>query len=526
MKGLYHYPAKITDSATTMFAAFEPNARFPARSAAAVINTFAGSRQQMVWFASLAPQWSLTSVFLQHAAVHWMTRGLFSGKRKVHLSPQIDDMQIPTALFYPAGTKFKINTSDLDAHVSWQAQVNTHLPAGSDFRLEMGHNGNGNLIDATDTPEGKVKCDPARAVVFTMPPATPLEFKKPLGSGANNWPDALQTYGWSSACTDLGNFTAWFRNPDNLNAFSHVSHTFSHEELNNATYADALRETQFNQAWMKQVGIDQAARFSPNALIPPAITGVKNGDAIRAWADSGIKFIVGDNTRPTLRNAKSKYWPLATTVETNGYDGVWIVPRYTTTIYFNCDQPECILKEWKVIAGRDGSFADLLDDARITNAHYIMSLSADPFMFHQANMRQTDMPVTTVGSQTGKMSLVMSWIETITQELTRLTNWPITSLKHDDLGQYFLDRMTLDACQPTATFVLSDDGNSVTQIVVGAAKDSNKCSVPVPVTIPQGEAKGDAGSVEMDVVGSEPPIAWVTLDGSPMTVTLSSPVQL
>jgi len=43
-------------------------------------------------------------------------------------------------------------------------------------------------------------------------------------------------------------------------------------------------------------------------------------------------------------------------------------------------------------------------------------------MFHQANMRQGDsgVPTITVGSQTGKLSLLQIWVETITQELVRL----------------------------------------------------------------------------------------------------------
>lgn len=522
MKGLYHYPAKITDaSTTTPVAVFEPIDRFTTKTVAGVINKIKG-REQMVWFASLAPEWSLTSIFLQHAYIHWMTRSLFVGKRKVHVSAQIDDMQIPTAIYYPAGTKFQVSTADLDAHVTWQAQLNTRLPAGSDIRLELGHNGNGNILEAVTKPDAKKQCDPAKPVSFPLPPSTPLEFKKPLGTGIDFWPPVFQKYQWSETCSQLGSLTNWFRNPQNLNAFSHVSHTFSHEELNNATYADAAREIQFNQAWMAQVGIDKATHYSAQGLIPPAITGMKNGDAIKAWADNGIRYAVGDNTRPSLRNLQNKHWPLATNLEINGFDGVWIIPRYTTTIYFNCDTPECILQEWKALAGRTGSFDDLLIDARQVNGHHIFALSADPYMFHQANMRQNDMPVTTVGSQTGKMSLVMSWMEIIIQELTRLTNWPVKSLKHDDIGAYFVNRMTLDGCQPTSKYVYSEDGKSIEEIVI-SAKD-NKCTVPIPVTIPQGIDAGE--DFEVDLVGSEPPIVWVTLDGESVTIPLSTPIQL
>lgn len=34
----------------------------------------------------------------------------------------------------------------------------------------------------------------------------------------------------------------------NRDAFGHISHTFTHEEQNNATYADVFKEISFNQA--------------------------------------------------------------------------------------------------------------------------------------------------------------------------------------------------------------------------------------------------------------------------------------
>lgn len=48
---------------------------FTSSTTAAIINTF-GTRQQMVWFLGWATDWSQTSSFLQHAYIHWMTRGL------------------------------------------------------------------------------------------------------------------------------------------------------------------------------------------------------------------------------------------------------------------------------------------------------------------------------------------------------------------------------------------------------------------------------------------------------------------
>lgn len=520
--GLYHYPATITDNSTTAFATFAPAGPNSGTTIAAVINNYSG-REQMVWHTSFACDWSLASSYLAHSFVHWMTRSVFVGKRKLHLNPQVDDLQISTTLYYPNTTDFKINTNDLNGHVTWQKSLNSRLPAGSSFRLEFGHNGNGNIESATDLSSSTKICAPDNAVEYNDQIDTPLEFMKPLGTGVDIWPSSFTNYTWSASCSKLDTFGTWFENPTNLNAFAHISHTFTHEELNNSTYHDAAREIQFNQAWMKQIGIDKATLFTGNGIIPPAITGLHNGDVIQAWLDNGIDYVVGDNTRPVLRNPNNVHWPLASTEAVNGKAGLWIIPRFSTTIYFNCEQTTCLLKEWYVLTQRtSGTFQDLLNDARSTNVQYLLNLMADPYMFHQANLRQADMPTITVGNQTGKMSLIMSWIETITQELVRLTNWPIISLNHKQFAQYFMDRYTVDQCQPSASYTYSADGSTITAVTISA--NGNTCSSPIPVTVPSGTASG--GSITVDQVGSEPPILWVKLSGSPVTLQLSKPVTL
>jgi hypothetical protein len=134
---------------------------------------------------------------------------------------------------------------------------------------------------------------------------TPLEFQKPLGTGTNLWPSSPAAYPYSTACTNLDALKRWFSVTSNLNAFAHVSHTFTHEDQNNATFFDINNEITWNQAWLTQVGIASATRFSPKGLVPPAITGLHNGDALRAWSLNGITQAVGDNTRPVLRNTVS-----------------------------------------------------------------------------------------------------------------------------------------------------------------------------------------------------------------------------
>jgi hypothetical protein len=236
--------------------------------------------------------------------------------------------------------------------------------------------------------------------------------------------------------------------------------------------------------------------------------------------DNGITNVVGDNTRPVLRNPTSKYWPLISTVADNGHAGLVLAPRWATSIYSNCDTWTCNVAEWIAISSGYGTYTDLLENAKSVNTPYLLALKADPYMFHQSNLRYTDMPTIT-GGRTAKMSMVMGWVETVAGELSRITNWPIVSLKHHDFTKYFIDRMTLDNCQPALSYTFNAAGTAVISITVSGA--NLNCVAEIPVTIPSGSA---TGATRSDIVGSEPPIQWVKLNGSPITLPLNPPMNL
>lgn len=439
--GLWHVPAVITNpSIASKFAEFEPSGAWTTTTVAGVINKISG-REQMVWFMTWATDWALGPNYLQHASIHFLTRGLFVGARKIRLNTQIDDVMLETEI-YDSTERFRIRTDDLAAHVAWQTDINSRMPPGSQYFLELAHNGAGDLeVAGSNDPSGI--CIPDTYVLTGSPPTVPpTEWVKPLGTGTSYWKAAYTAYTWSLMCAKLDPLTTWFTNSANKNAFAHLSHTFTHLHLTNATYSDTAKEIKFNQQWMASIGLNTATRFSPKGLVPPAISGLHNGDAIKAFLDNGIQYVVGDNTRPLLRSPDSEYWPIVTTVANDGYAGLTIIPRWATTIFYNCYSAECTTALWISTSGGSGDFANLLRDVKNTNVRHLLSLKQDPFMFHQANLRQTDMPVFTVGPKTGKMSLVQIWVETVVQELTRLTNWPIVTLKHDDIAKVFVDRKT------------------------------------------------------------------------------------
>ncbi|KHJ33641.1 putative extracellular serine-rich protein [Erysiphe necator] len=517
-KGLWHYPTQIVDSTiANEFAQFAPAESFSNISTAAVINSFLG-RQQMVWFIGFSTEWSATSNFLQHASIHWATRGLYLGYRRLNLNTQVDDMFLISDIYDPAGTTLQIVPSDLEQHVSWAETVNERLPAGSNWFIELGHNGNGNIEAAATVSSISCGIGP---IEYDEQVDTPVEWIKPPGTGVNLWPTEPAEYPYGSECTNIDALKAWFSDPKNLNAFAHVSHTFTHEDQNNATYHDVSKEISWNRAWMNQVGIASALRYSDKGIIPPAITGLHNGDALKAWLDNGIVNVVGDNTRSVLLNHVNSMWPLVTTVAENGYDGVIIVPRWATNIYYNCNLPGCTVSEWINTSTGSGDFDTLLANEKETNIRNLLALHRDPFMFHQANLDYGNAEEIEINGVTEKLSLFQAWVETIIQELTRLVTWPVISLKHDDIAAAFTDRMARDLCEPQMSWNTDFVLNTITGVTVTTNKD-NKCSVKIPLTVPGDVTDLQGHSTER--IGSDPLTIWVDLSGSPVSFTFVSPI--
>lgn len=514
--GLYHYMAQISDtSTTTEIAQFAANSQAKGGTAA-VINNFNG-REQMVFFISWATSWSPTSTTLQHAYITWMTRGLYAGYRRVNLATQIDDVMLRTQIYYPnnSTTYYRLTTDDMEKIKSWTKTINDKMNPGSWYRVELGHNGNGNIIyaDAIDTNN---YCD---SPIYTKYTGTALEYQKPLGSGTDGWPTTPANYSFTKSCLSQDPMWVWMSDPSNRDMFYHISHTFTHEGQNNATYNDIFKEINWNQQWFAQSGIS-AGNFSADGFIPPQITGLHNGDAMRAWSDNGLTHCVGDNSRSVLRNQQNDMYAYTTNVNDNGFAGITVVPRWAGRIFYNCDSPACTTQEWKDSTGVSGTFSDLMEDEVHDASRYLLGLYHDGFMFHQLNLRNQNMTAMTTPDGTQVYSLLQNWVENVVQEFVRLVNWPIISLKQTDLAQSFRDRQTRDACGYQLSWNVA--GGKIIGVTVSSS--SNSCSAAIPVTVPADVT--DSQGFTREKVGNDPLTVWVKLSGQPVTLTLSSPISL
>ncbi|KAK0106108.1 hypothetical protein ONS95_004612 [Cadophora gregata] len=525
-RGLYHYPAAITNaSLATAFATFKTTTGFLTNSVAGVINKFKDGRQQMVFFLGFATDWSTTSILLTHAWIHWATRGLYAGYRRAMLSTQVDDMFLTTAIY--SGGLFRIEPADLAAHISWMASVNAKLPVGSNYTIEVGHNGNGNIGSSYDLDgqEDGLVCGTG-PIQYDSQASAAAEYVKPLGTGTSLWPLNAGNYSYSKACAVLDPLQNWWVTDKNRDAFMHVSHTFTHESEDEATYFDVSKEITWNQAWLAQLGISSVPHFSEKGLIPPAITGLHNGDALRAWSDSGLVNAVGDNTRQALLNPNNEHWPLITTASGDNFAGINITPRWASNIYYNCDTTACDVAEWKAIAQGSGTITDLLTLEKATNTRHLFSLHHDPYMFHQANMRQADVQTTTIPgggltAKSGKWSLLQMWVETVLGEFVRVVNWPIISSKHDDIAASFSQRMTRDKCKYIMTLNIDTSQKIITGLTISSS--TNSCTAPIPVTVP-GKVRDTKGFVTEQLNTQDPLTIWVPLTGSAVSLTFSVPI--
>lgn len=240
--------------------------------------------------------------------------------------------------------------------------------------------------------------------------------------------------------------------------------------------------------------------------------------------DHGITAVFGDNPRVALQESGNEFWPSYSTGASNGCDGLVLVGRWHTRIYFDCDLPSCDLKEWVATFASVNDWQTLLYAERTTSTRFLLAPRQDSFMFHQPNLRVADVPTVTVGSVTGELSMLQSWVETVTQEMTRWTNWSLVSLRHDDLATKLINGRIRHTCAAKGQYVLSTDRESIAHIVVSAS-DAN-CAASMPVTVPWAATAEGGAIVELDKVGVEPIIDWVSLRGKPVTLSLWEALQV
>eukprot|EP01111_Echinosteliopsis_oligospora_P000404 TRINITY_DN1042_c0_g2_i1.p1 TRINITY_DN1042_c0_g2~~TRINITY_DN1042_c0_g2_i1.p1 ORF type:complete len:869 (+),score=262.17 TRINITY_DN1042_c0_g2_i1:138-2744(+) len=470
---VYSYPAVITNTSMAtpaMYFAYPGDAT--QYIASAFIN-FPDGRRQLQFYLDMAV-WAPHAVAVGPFWLQWLSNNIFLGLRRIYLNAQLDDLFLASDLWDPDWTPvgqhedgpiYRINETELYNHVIWQRALNARLPATSNITIDFPYNGNG-IIEAGGFTKDKL---------YLM---------------------AKQL----------------------INDFTWQSHTYTHPYLDNLTYNEAKLEMTENllPTTLQLFGSYNHPRYSNKSMVTPSISGLYNANAMKALWDVGIRSVVGDNSRTDLKTP-FQYHGFYTTIEKNGFAGLYIMPREATYIYYDCSIPRELESEYNHLYTTYYGGPSTLDDIVTREGKRVtllfLAFRIDPYMFHQANMREYLDPAT--GKNT---SLLRHWIEAVVARFYMYYDLPIHAHTHDLLTQKWLNRESRDSCGFQSTLTV----NTATWQATGISGSSTgQCSMAITGV----QVSAAASKFTEEKYGPDT-TTWVSMNRDKMSFNFKIPVKM
>ncbi len=367
--------------------------------AIAAIHNYADGRQNLAVTTGNNP-YLLHSLLLSYGTINWVTKGLFLGERHAYIDPQVDDLLIDsdmwdtTAMTDTTGILFRMSGTDLTKVVTWQNSARATYPFASTLTLEMAYNGEG------------------ASGIYTPDTLTPAVI-------ANK-----QHFNW-------------------------VSHTFTHANLDQITYADATTELTQNHQSALNLAL---SRYYQDALVQPDISGLYNGVFHLAAKDFGIKYLISDTSQSAWNNPSPNAGYYSTF-----QPSILIIPRRPTNLFYNLRTPAEWVSEYNCFYGPTGTcaggrfrfwsqnltYAQILDRESDMWLQYLLKWDIDPLMFHQANL----------GAYNGTNSLLGDLINATLAKYNAVYTLPIIGINQHDIGIKMANRMAYNASGIAASMI-------------------------------------------------------------------------
>jgi len=462
--------------------------------------------------------------FASHLWISWSNYGMIDGYRRLYFQIQVDDYFTDNC-FNSSDCSMDLNAphyrtsvEDMENLAKWQKDLSSRMPKGSDVRSELAINGIHILIQA--------KHKQLIVQDWTDYPQYGYEYKKPLGDdvGSKRWGTDFDTDWDDNILQEKDELYKYFKDPKHQDDFFWLTHTFSHQKLDFATYHDADTEMKLNIKMSKEpyLGMYDRPCYSPHSIVTPEISGLHNGDALRALKENGVNYAVGDTSRQDLSPANF-YLPFISNKTTSNFDGFIAIPRQPPQIYWDCSTIEENMKLYKErYPDLNTDWNTHLDNEAVLHVKNFLKLRHDPYMFHEGNLRNADFPEVTIGEATGKFGMMQQWVERVNYEIQKYLNWPILTIKMDDLAQTYITKLEKEECQPQYTMIIDDATLKINEIKVTAT--TGECKVPLFAIR---NAEFDKNSVdEIEQIGYEPQTAWVKVSNTvPKSVKFTSEVK-
>jgi hypothetical protein len=409
----------------------------------------------------------LHSMALNYGLFNWVTKGLFLGSRKIHFSPQFDDLLIedtryspnctaigfqtdPTAPDSPTCTTVRLTGADLDAAAKWQSALNLKAQTKG-VQLSFPFNG-----------------------VGTNDPNTGLPLKN------DSLVAAVKKYS---------------------NSFFWLSHTWDHENLDcyDATFGfPCVAATNAQSAAEITQNNKLASSFRLNydlqSMVTPNVSGLANPDFISAAWANGLRYLVCDGAAVTCDPILPNYLPALppnTGVRNTIDNRILEIPRHATNIFYNADlwtanvngsetdeYNYLYVNGYPQIASIPAAFSLVQSASDILNREagnilsYMLRYDAAPLMFHQSNLK----------TYSGSNSIFTDVANNVFTQLANLTTLPVVSMSQSAIGQLMQDRMAYNSAgltgvlTPGVNITLTATNNAAKiPVTGGCSKASASC---------------------------------------------------
>ena len=231
-------------------------------------------------------------------------------------------------------------------------------------------------------------------------------------------------------------------------SFTWINHTWDHQDMNAMSYATAFEELNQNNQYGVGAGFDD---YSVENLVTPGISGLDNPEVMRAAFDVGIRQLVSDTSQPGQGNPtpNAGYYSAQ-------HAGLLMVPRRPVDLYFDVSLPAEWIAEYGMRHMGTFTYDQLVATVSDSLARYLLRGENDPWMFHQANLRD-------IG---GGKSLLSDVLDATFAKYAARATFPVVSPTMDELSERVEGRMDLDASGVSATI---GPGQQLTVQVMNAA---------------------------------------------------------
>jgi len=468
---------------------------------------------------------SQIAYFASHLWILWSNYGMINGYRRLYFDIQIDDFFTDNCFnssdcsMDKNAPHYRTSVEDMENIAEWQIEVSNRLPKGSDIKIELAINGF-HILNKAQHKQLIVQD-------WTDYPQYGYGYKKPLGDdiGSKRWGTNFDTDWDDNFLQEHDDLYRYFKDPKNQDDFFWLTHTFSHQKLDFATYHDADTEMKLNIKMSSEpyLGMYERPCFSPNSIVTPEISGLHNGDALRALSDNNVLYAVGDTSRSDL-SPGNFYYPFVSNQTSSNFDGFFAIPRQPTEVYWDCSTIE---ENMAIYNERYHTFnvdwnTNLNNEAE-RHVKDFLKLRHDPYMFHEGNLRNADFPEITIGEATGKFGMMQQWVERMVIELNKYVDWPVRSIKMDDLAKTYIDRLDKMECQPQYTMII-DDATGIIQEIKVEKTGTKNCKVPLFMERNK-VSFADIDNVSTEKYGNEPETAWIDLKDGPVSVRFTKEIK-